>query len=152
MFPKRNYINIMPSTEIIYFSSDTPQITNVRNRPKQWTNAEIIPRCGLKCINRKEKGDRIKQHVPTNIRQHNFWQREQPPRGFKQQPSLKHDSPIGQHLLDNPNCAENYDCFKIIGKARSLFQLGVFKFVHIKTERPVLCRQKLFVFSFGPFN
>ncbi len=84
---------------------------------------EFSCRCDATYAGRTSKrlGDSIKQHVPTNICLHNFWQREQPPRGSKQQPNLKHDSAIGQHLLDNPTCAQNYseDCFTIIGKARS---------------------------------
>ncbi len=28
------------------------------------------------------------------------WHREQQPRGFKQQPTLKHVSVVGQHLVD----------------------------------------------------
>ncbi len=58
---------------------------------------------------------------------------------------------IGQHILDNHDCAENYseDCFKVICKARSLFHLEVLESVHIKTKRPVLCRQKRLVFSRG---
>ncbi len=117
---------------------------------------EFSCRCDARYVGRTSQrlGDRIKQHVPTNIRLHNFRQREQPPRGSKQQPSLKHDSAIGQHLLDNPICAENYseDFFRIIGKARSLFHLGVLESVYIKTKRPVLCRQKEFVFSLGLFK
>ncbi len=59
---------------------------------------------------------------------------EQPTRGFKQQPRLKHDSTTGQNLLHNPNYAEHYieDSFKIISKVSSLFRLGVLEFFHIR--------------------
>ena len=58
-------------------------------------------------------------------------------------------SAIGQHLIRNPECAKTYtdDNFRIIGQARSSFHLGVLKSVYIKTENPVLCRQKEFAFS-----
>ena len=61
---------------------------------------------------------------------------------------------IGQHLLENPECAKMYndDKFRIIGQARSSFHLGVLESVYIKTQNPVLCRQKEFVFPLGLFN
>ena len=65
--------------------------------------------------------------------------------------SLKHDSAIGQHLLENPECAKAYseNCFRIIGRARSTFHLGILESVYIKTRDPLLCRQKEFVFALG---
>ena len=44
------------------------------------------------------------------------------------------------------------DKFRIIGQARSSFHLGVLESVYIKTQDPMLCRQKEFVFSLGLFN
>ena len=38
------------------------------------------------------------------------------------------------------------DNFRIIGQARSSFHLGVLESVYIKTQNPVLCKQKEFVF------
>ena len=66
--------------------------------------------------------DRIKQNVPFNIRNKTHPQREQPPRSCKSKITTKTcDSAIGQHLLENPDCAKNYngDMFRIIGKAQS---------------------------------
>ena len=59
-----------------------------------------------------------------------------------------------QHLTTNPECAKTYtdDNFRIIGQARSSFHLGVLESVYIKTQNPVLCRQKEFVFSLKLFN
>ena len=67
---------------------------------------------------------------------------------------MKSDSTIGQHLVTNPECAKTYtdDNFRIIGQARSSFDLGVLKSVYIKTQNPVLCEQKEFVFSLGLFK
>ena len=61
---------------------------------------------------------------------------------------MKSDSAIGQHLITNPECAKAYtdDSFRIIGQARSSFHLGVLESVYIKTQNPVLCKQKEFVF------
>ena len=99
--------------------------------------------------------DRIKQHVPTSIRTKNTTTREQPPRMCKNSISkMKSDSAIGQHLITNPECAKTYtdDNFRIIGQARSSFHLGVLESVYIKTQNPVLCKQKEFVFSLGLFK
>ena len=64
------------------------------------------------------------------------------------------ESAIGQHLITNPECAKTYtdDNFRIIGQARSSFYLCVLESVYIKTQNPVLCRQKEFVFSLKLFN
>ena len=99
--------------------------------------------------------DRIKQHVPTSIRKKNSTVREQPPRMCKNISSkINCESAIGQHLITNPECAKTYtdDNFRIIGQARSSFHLGVLESVYIKTQNPVLCRQKEFVFSLKLFN
>ena len=97
-------------------------------------------------------GDRIKQHVPSNIRNKTAPQREQPPRSRRSRNTVKSsDSAIGQHLLDNPDCAKLYndDMFRIIGRARSSFHLAVLESIYIQTKKPPLCRQKEFVFSLG---
>ena len=81
--------------------------------------------------------------------------REQPPRMCKNISSnINCESAIGQHLITNPECAKTYtgDNFRIIGQARSSFHLGVLESVYIKTQIPVLCRQKEFVFSLKLFN
>ena len=60
----------------------------------------------------------------------------------------------GQHLLTNPECAKTYtdDNFRIIGQGRSSFHLSVLESVYIKTQNPVLCKQKDFIFSLGIFK
>ena len=99
--------------------------------------------------------DRIKQYLPTSIRKKSTTLREQPPRMYKGYiAKIKCDSGIGQHLLQNPDCAKTYtdDNFRIIGQVRSSFHLSVLESVYIKTQNPVLCKQKEFVFSLGLFN
>ena len=94
---------------------------------------------------------KLKVHLKTK----NTTTREQPPRTCKNSNSkMKSDSAIGQHLLTNPECAKTYtdDNFRIIGQARSSFHLGVLESVYIKTQNPVLCKQKEFVFSLGLFK
>ena len=44
------------------------------------------------------------------------------------------------------------DNFRIIGQARSSFHLSVLESVYIKTQNPVLCKQKDFMFSLGIFK
>ena len=93
--------------------------------------------------------DRIKQHAPTSIRTENTITREQPPRMCKNSNSnMKSDSAKGQHLITNPECANTYtdNNFRIFGQAKSSFHLGVLESVYIKTQNPVLCKQKEFVF------
>ena len=98
---------------------------------------------------------RIKQRLPMSIRKKNNTMRKQPPRTCKNSnPKMKCDSAIGQHLIKNPECAKTYtdDNFRIIGQARSSFHLSVLESVYIKTQNPVLCKQKEIIFSLGLFN
>ena len=64
------------------------------------------------------------------------------------------ESAIGQYLITNPECAKTYtdNNFRTIGQVRSSFPLDVLESVYIKTQNPVLCRQKEFVFSLKLFN
>ena len=114
---------------------------------------EYSCRCDARYVGRTSQRlcDRVKQHVPSSIRNKTVPQREQPSRASKPKSSLKHDSAIGQHLLDNPECAKAYseNCFRIIGRARSTFHLAILESVYIKTRDPLLCRQKEFVFALG---
>ena len=99
--------------------------------------------------------DRIKQHVHASTRKKSKTVREQPPRICKKNNSkINCESAIGQHLTANPECAKTYtdNNFRIIGQARSSFYLSVLESVYIKTQNPVLCRQKEFVFSLGLFK
>ena len=76
----------------------------------------------------------------------------QPPRSYRSSNTVKtSDSAIGQHLLDNPDCAKIYkdDMFQIIGSARSSFHLAVLESIYIQTKKPPLRRQKEVVFSLG---
>ena len=92
--------------------------------------------------------DRIKPHVPKWLRQHTASQRVQPNRACKRkQPAPECDSAIGQHLLENDQCAANCndDQFSILDTARSSYHLSLFEASYIKVRRPNMCKQKEFV-------
>ena len=98
----------------------------------------------------------IKQHVP-------HWLRQQLTRPRPSQPHISCkrndtkpncDSAIGQHLLENEQCALNYDSkrFSMLVRARSSFHLNLLEAAYIKTRRPVLCRLKEFVYTLKLFR
>ena len=95
----------------------------------------------------------IKQHVPQWLRQQLTHPcRSQPHRSCKQTDTKPDcDSAIGQHL--NDRCTLNYDDkrFSILAAARSSFHLNLSEATYIKTQRPVLCRQKQFVYTLKLF-
>ena len=118
---------------------------------------EFSYRCEARYVGRTTQrlADRIKQHVPMSIRKKSNTVREQPPRLCKNNNSkVNCESAIGQHFVTNPECAKSYtdDNFRDIEQARSSFHLSVLEPVYVKTQNPVLCSQKDFIFSFGIFN
>ena len=62
---------------------------------------------------------------------------------------LECDLAIGLHLLQNPDCAAHYhnQQFSILAKARTQFHLAALEAIFIKTQQPILCQQKEFVYS-----
>ena len=100
--------------------------------------------------------DRIKQHVRQWLRQQlTRPRRSQPHRSCKRNDTKPNcDSAIGQHLLDNEQCALNYDnkWFSILAAARSFFNLNLLETAYIKTRRSVLGRQKEFVYTLKLFR
>ena len=67
------------------------------------------------------------------------------------------DSAIEQHLLDNEQCAANYNdkYFIILAVACNSFDLCLLKatfIIRIKTRQPVLCKQKEFVLTLKLFK
>ena len=85
--------------------------------------------------------DRIKQLVQQWLRQQLIHpRRSQPHRSCKHKDTkLDCDSAIGQHLLENDQCALNYDKqFSILATACSSFQLNLLEAAYIKTRQPVL--------------
>ena len=112
--------------------------------------------------------DRIDEHVPSAIRKRADDQTQQQNNPVVQvfpqrynlrsrniisshsQPSIapSNISAVKLHLFENPDCARTYtrDCFKVIGQARTPFQLSVLEAVLINSHKPILCRQKDFVY------
>ena len=80
-----------------------------------------------------------------SIRKKNYATREQPPRICKNNKSkINCELAIGQHIA-NPECSKTYtdDNFRIIGQARLFFHFSVLESVYIKTQNPVLSRQRV---------
>ena len=101
--------------------------------------------------------DRTKQHIPRWLRQQltGATKRTQPGRACKQsQATPECDSAIGQHLLENAQCAANYneDQFSILDTARNGFHLSVLEASYIRERRPILCKQKEFVYTLNLFK
>ena len=108
---------------------------------------ESFCRCEARYVGRTTQrlADRIKQHVPTSIRKKSNTVREQPPRLCKNKNAkITCESAIGQHPITNPECTKIYtdDNFRNIGQARSSFHVSVLESVYMKTQNPVLCREK----------
>ena len=81
---------------------------------------EFSCRCEARYVRRTAQrlADIIKQHVHTSIRKKSNTVREQLPRICKKNNSkINCESAIGQHLIENPECAKTYtdDNFRIIG-------------------------------------
>ena len=100
--------------------------------------------------------DRIKQHVPQWLRQQfTRPRRSQPHRSCKRK-NIKPDcdSATGQHLLENNQCALNYDNkrFSILATASSSFRLNLLETAYIKTRQQTLCSQKEFVYALKLFR
>ena len=64
-------------------------------------------------------------------------------------PQQFHESSIGQHLLDNAQCALHYSNkkFSVLARGRSSFYLSALEVIFIKSLNPLLCKQKEFVYS-----
>ena len=64
-------------------------------------------------------------------------------------PQQFHESAIGQHLLDNAQCALHYSNkkFSILPRGRSSLHLFALEATFIKSLNPLLCKQKEFVYS-----
>ena len=95
--------------------------------------------------------DRINQHIPRCIRSDKRPTKNLPNRKCKitSTPSVYCDSAIGQHLLENEECAKHYNDaqFSYLATARSSFHLSVLEATYINSLQPSLCRQKEFVYS-----
>ena len=99
---------------------------------------------------------RIKQHVPQWLRQQlTRPRRSQPHRSCKRTDTKPDcDSAIGQHLLDNDQCALNYDNkqFSILAAACSSFHLNLLGAAYIKTVARCYADRKSLVILSNSFD
>ena len=88
---------------------------------------------------------RIEGHVPPIFRSTS---------GRKCKIPARHSSAIGQHLVENPECARKYNDakFSILARGRSDYHLAVLEAIFILARRPILCRQKKFVLALKLFH
>ena len=141
------------NTRVILPSAKTDSVPTTQ---KSCVVYEFLGGCEAQYARRTTQrlADRIKQHVSTSIRKKSNTIREQPPRICKKENSKIYCKyAIGQNLFTNPECTKHTDAsFLIIGQARPSFNLIVLESVYGKTQNPVLCAQKEFVFSLGLFK
>ena len=116
---------------------------------------QLLCHCDSRYVGRTSQRlqQRIKQHVPKTILQKHISQDRstlarscKPIRSFKTETSF---SAIGQHLLQNPTCAHEYNDnkFSILARGRTSFHLSTLEATYIKTSKPNLCKQKEFVYG-----
>ena len=115
---------------------------------------QYVCRCDCRYVGRTSLRlqERITQHIPKSIRNKEKPTKVLPRRNCKTKTppnQLECDSAIGLHLLQNPNCAAHYHDrqFSILTKARTQFHLAALEAIFIKTQQPILCQQKEFVYS-----
>ena len=106
---------------------------------------EFKCRCDARYVGRTTQTliDIIKQHVPLSIRKNTIGTRIHPVRACRKVPTSC-PSTIGQHLIENANCAEHYNVatFKILSRGRSITHLRIVETTFIYSTDPMLCRQK----------
>ena len=96
--------------------------------------------------------ERIKQHVSRFIANppasHNRQSLSRSCKG-NTRPQQFHESAIGQHLLDNAQCALHYNNEKhfFLARGHSSFHLSALEATFIKSLNSLLCKQKEFVYS-----
>ena len=114
---------------------------------------QYVCRCDCWYVGRNSQRlqDRINQHILRCIRSDKRPTKNLPNRECKitSSPSVYCDSAIGQHLLENKECAKHFNDaqFSILATARSSFHLSVLEATYINSLQPILCRQKEFVYS-----
>ena len=112
---------------------------------------QCVCRCDCQYVDRTSQRlqDRINQHIPRCIRSDKRPTKNLPNRECKitTTPNVYCDSLIGQHLLENEECAKHLNDvqFSILATARSWFHISVLEATYTNSLQPILCRQKKFV-------
>ena len=124
---KNNMDNLFFAINVIFIFSKRTILppTPKKSLPTQLLGNEIYEykcECDARYIGRASQrlGDRIKQHVPTSIRNGTVPSRQQTERVCKKSNLSSCDSAIGKHHLNNSHCGDSYseDNFKISKKCR----------------------------------
>ena len=114
---------------------------------------QFVCHCDSRYVGRKSQRleERIKQHIPKSITDSPTPHiRQSLPRPGKDTSRRQfHESSIGQHLLDNAQCALHYnkDKFSVLARARTSFHLSALEATFTKSLNPLRCKQKEFVYS-----
>ena len=114
---------------------------------------QCVCRCDCRYVDRTSQRlqDRINQHIPRCIRSDKIPTKNLSNRECKltTTPSVYCDSVIGQHLLENEECAKHFNDlqFSISATAKSWFHLSVLEATYTNSLQSILCRQKEFVYS-----
>ena len=116
---------------------------------------QFLCHCDSRYVGRTSRRlqQRIKQHVAKTILQKHISQnRSILASSYKSIKSFKAEtsfSAIGQHRLQNPTCAREYNDnkFCILFHGCTSFHLSTLEATYIKTSKPNLCKQKEFVYG-----
>ena len=115
---------------------------------------QFVCHCNSRNVGRKSQRleERIKQYVPRSIANPPASPNRQSLSRFYKaniRPQQFHKFSIGQHLLDNAQCALQYSNkkFSILARGRSFFHLSALEATFIKSLNLLLCKQKEFVYS-----
>ena len=158
---QKSYYILLVGTRLVFTSKRMLLVTRKDVLPAIQKSSVIYEykcHCDSQYVGRTSQRlqDRIKQHVRQWLRQQLIRpRRSQPHRSWKRNETKPDcDSAIGQHLLNNDRCALNCDDrrFSILAAACSSFYLNLLEAAYIKTRRPVLCRQKEFVYTLKLFQ
>ena len=126
---------------IAHFSSNAPQLPisipsppEGRYRPKGAISPTVENDWSKRLI------ERVKQHIPLKLQ------------GMIGTPAASNESPssaIGAHFVESPECWSKYttDRFGIVSFARTDCHLKALESLYISGQKPVLCRQKRFIYS-----
>ena len=98
--------------------------------------------CGSRYVGRTSQrlSARIAQHVPPYLEKII---------GTAKARSAAPTSAIGQHVRDNDECGKNYstDKFEIVSFGRTKTHLSILESMYISERKPILCKQKEFVYT-----
>ena len=95
---------------------------------------------------------RVKEHVPKSVE--SYCNSEEKERKSTQVLNALKRSSIAEHLVNHPNCANNYNRnrFKIIKSCNNVFELMKLEAICILLRKPTLCKHKEFDYTVTLFT